>query len=38
MKYKSPDNQGEILPNLLGLTKIKDINASEFEGDRKSVV
>ena len=32
MKYKSPDSQGEVLPNLLGLTKIEDINASEFEG------
>lgn len=38
MKYKSPDNQGEILPNLLGLTKIKDINASEFEGFLKAEI
>ncbi len=32
MKYKSPDNQGDILPNLLGLTSIEKINESEFEG------
>jgi cell filamentation protein len=32
MKYKSPDSQGEILPNLLGLKTDKEINESEFEG------
>lgn len=32
MKYKSPDSQGEILPNLLGLKTEKKIGESEFEG------
>lgn len=32
VKYKSPDDQGDILPNLLGLTTEKEINESEFEG------
>ena len=32
MKYKTPDSQIEILPNLLGLTSVKDIAYSEFEG------
>lgn len=32
MKYVSPDNQGEILPNLLRLKNVKEINESEFEG------
>jgi len=32
MKYKSPDGQGEIFPNLLGLKTEKEINESEFEG------
>src|ERR1700751_3582466 len=31
-KYKAPDNQGEILPNILGLKNLKEINAAEFEG------
>lgn len=38
MKYKSPDNQGDILPNLLGLTSIKQVNESEFEGFLKSEI
>jgi cell filamentation protein len=32
MKYKLPDSQAEILPNLLGLTTEKEIGESEFEG------
>lgn len=32
MKYKSPDSQGELLPNLLGLKTEKEIGESEFEG------
>jgi len=38
MKYKSPDNQGDILPNLLGLTSIDKINESEFEGFLKAEI
>ncbi len=38
MKYKAPDDQGEILPNLLGLTKPDEINASEFEGFLKAEI
>lgn len=38
MKYKSPDNQGDILPNLLGLTTEKEINESEFEGFLKTEI
>ncbi len=38
MKYKSPDNQGDILPNLLGLTTEKEINESEFEGFLKAEI
>ena len=32
MKYRAPDSQGEILPNLLGLKTEKEIGESEFEG------
>lgn len=32
MKYKSPDSQGEILPNLPGLKTEQEINEHEFEG------
>ncbi len=32
MKYDSPANQSEILPNLLGLQSIEEIGFSEFEG------
>lgn len=38
MKYKAPGDQGEILPNLLGLTKPDEINASEFEGFLKAEI
>jgi cell filamentation protein len=32
MKYNLPNEQGEVLPNLLGLTDEKTIALSEFEG------
>jgi cell filamentation protein len=32
MKYEISDNQGEILPNLLGLKTSDEIGVSEFEG------
>lgn len=32
MKYNSPDSEDEILPNLLGLTTLKEIGQAEFEG------
>lgn len=32
MKYELPNSQGDILPNLLDLTSLKEINESEFEG------
>jgi cell filamentation protein len=32
MKYSTPNNQTEILPNILGLKSTEDIAASEFEG------
>lgn len=32
MKYKSPDSQGELLPNLQGLKTLREVSASEFEG------
>ncbi|MBY0426125.1 MAG: Fic family protein [Cytophagales bacterium] len=32
MKYQLPENQMEILPNLLGLTSPNEIALSEFEG------
>ncbi len=38
MKYKSPDSQGDILPNLLGYTSVKEINESEFEGFLKAEI
>lgn len=38
MKYKSPDSQGDILPNLLGLITEKQINESEFEGFLKAEI
>ena len=31
-KYDSPNDQNEILPNLLGLKSIEEIGLSEFEG------
>ncbi len=38
MKYIVPDDQGEILPNLLGLTSKEDINDAEFEGFLKAEI
>ncbi len=38
MKYKSPDSQGELLPNLLGLKTKKEIGESEFEGFLKAEI
>ena len=38
MKYKSPDSQGDILPNLLGLTSVKQVNEAEFEGFLKAEI
>jgi len=38
VKYKSPDSQGDILPNLLGLKTEKQINESEFEGFLKAEI
>jgi len=38
MKYKSPDNEDELLPNLLGLISPEDIVLSEFEGFLKSEI
>ena len=38
MKYELPENQGEILPNKLGLKTIKEIGLSEFEGFLKAEI
>ena len=38
MKYKTPDSQNEILPNLLGLISAKDVAYSEFEGFLKAEI
>jgi len=38
MKYDSPTNQNEILPNLLGLQSIEEIGLSEFEGFLKAEI
>ena len=38
MKYKSPDSQGELLPNLLGLKTEKEIGVAEFEGFLKAEI
>ena len=38
MKYDSPTNQSEILPNLLGLQSIEEIGFSEFEGFLKAEI
>ena len=32
MKYDLPDSEGEVLPNLLGLTTWEEIGLAEFEG------
>jgi cell filamentation protein len=38
MKYKSPDSEDELLPNLLGLTTPEEIGLSEFEGFLKAEI
>lgn len=38
MKYETPKNQSEILPNLLGLTNSEDIALAEFEGFLKAEI
>jgi cell filamentation protein len=38
MKYQIPNDQNEVLPNKLGLTSLKDINLSEFEGFLKAEI
>jgi len=38
MKYDSPTNQSEILPNLLGLQTVEGIGLSEFEGFLKAEI
>lgn len=38
MKYKLPNNQTEILPNLLGLNSIEEVGLSEFEGFLKAEI
>ena len=38
MKYDSPNNQAEILPNLLGLKTVEEIGLSEFEGFLKAEI
>jgi len=32
MKYEMPSGEGEVLPNLLGLTTPEQIAEAEFEG------
>lgn len=32
MKYDLPDEEGEVLPNLLGLTNAREVGDAEFEG------
>src|ERR1700733_11357331 len=36
MRYNLPNNQSDILPNLLGLTSTEEIGLSEFEGFLKA--
>jgi len=38
MKYDFPDDQNEILPNILGLKSVEDIALSEFEGFLKAEI
>ena len=38
MKYNVPNNESEILPNLLGLKTTEDIGLSEFEGFLKAEI
>lgn len=38
MKYQTPNNQNEILPNLLHLKSVDEISLSEFEGFLKTEI
>jgi cell filamentation protein len=38
MKYETPNNQSEVLPNLLGLKTVDDVALSEFEGFLKAEI
>ncbi len=38
MKYNTSDSQSEILANLLGLTSVKEVGYSEFEGFLKAEI
>jgi|GEM_PF-3196470 len=38
MKYEMPNDQGEILPNLLGLNTAEEIALAEFEGFLKTEI
>ena len=38
MKYETPYNQNEILPNLLGLKTMEEIALAEFEGFLKTEI
>ena len=38
MKYNVPNNESEVLPNLLGLTTANEIGLSEFEGFLKAEI
>lgn len=38
MKYDLPENQGEVLPNKLGLTSLSEIEIAEFEGFLKAEI
>lgn len=38
MKYDLPENQGEVLPNKLGLTSLSEIEIAEFEGFLKTEI
>lgn len=38
MKYNTPNNQNEILPNIPGLKSLEDIATSEFEGFLRSEI
>lgn len=38
MKYRSPDSEDELLPNLLGLVTQEEIGLSEFEGFLKAEI
>lgn len=38
MKYDLPDDQGEVLPNLLGLTDQRAVELAEAEGFLRAVI